>query len=169
MPRMLSGKIWHSVACSRLSARLTAVQPTNLPAPRSATVPLLLTMMFSFGGIVSVISPCWEWTTKVLPLALVTVPPKRTMPAKGLAAGADAAGAWARTGATWAAVSSNAKTASVGLRDMDVLLGDYTQTDADGISLQCTAKAALTPHHIRSSGTTKSLYTSSTASGAVAG
>src|SRR5580658_10799044 len=133
MPRMLSGKMWHSVACSRLSARFTAVQPTNLPAPRSATVPLLLIMMLGLPAKVSFRSPpCWECTTKPLPLAVATVPPNRIRPAKGFA-GADEAGAWASTGP--AADSSNPTAASRGLSDMGILLGVYLQTDATGISL----------------------------------
>src|SRR5580704_1417268 len=115
MPRMDSGKMWHSVACSRLSAPLTAVQPTNLPGPRSATVPLPLTMMLGLSGQVGFTSPpCWEWTTKLLPLELATVPPKRTRPAKGF--GAEAAGACASTGAVAAAHSSSAQAVIRGLR-----------------------------------------------------
>src|SRR5580698_4881371 len=134
IPRMLSGKMWHSVACSRLSARFTAVQPTNLPAPRSATLPLALTMMLGLSGKVSFTSPLWsEWITKPEPPALVTVPLKRIRPAKGLA-GAEAAGAWASAAPVPARQSSRAD-AIRGLRDMVVLLGVYLQTDARGKSL----------------------------------
>src|SRR5580693_8612121 len=127
MPRMLSGKMWHSVACSRLSARLTAVQPTNLPAARSATVPLLLIMMLGLSGKVSFTSPLWsEWITKLMPLALATVPLKRIRPAKGLG-GAEEAGAWPST-ALVAPMQSSPKAAIRGLRDMDVLLAHRSAT-----------------------------------------
>src|SRR5665213_2457916 len=117
MPRMASGKIWHSVACSRLSARFTAVQPTNLPAPRSATVPFALIMMLGWSGNVSFTSaPCWECTTKPLPLALATVPPKRIRPAKGFA------GACASPKPGAVAHSSSPQAASRGLRVIVVLL-----------------------------------------------
>src|ERR1700761_4990931 len=142
---MLSGNIWHSVACRRLSVRLTAVQPTNLPAARSATVPLLLTMMLGLSGKVSFTSPpCWEWITKPVPLALATVPANRISPANGFA-GADELGAWARSGPAPAAHTSSPTAAIRGLRDMNDLLnalqcapqfdGVYVQTDAAGISL----------------------------------